>query len=257
MKSRLRGLQVAVIFLIMTFFTSNAYAETTFPFKFGFSVEPASSPQEVSSSIQILLTLTVLSLAPSIIMMMTSFTRIVIVLSFLRNALGTQQMPPNQVLIGLALFLSLFIMTPVINDINTQAYTPFNEGKITQQQALDNSGKVIKGFMLKQFGDNEKDLAFFVSLAKIPTPVKDPMDLPLTVVIPAFIINELTIAFKIGFLIYIPFLIIDMVVSSTLMSMGMMMLPPIMISLPFKILLFILVDGWGLISKTLISSFIT
>ena len=257
MKSRLRGLQIAVIFLIMTFFTTNAYAETTFPFKFGFSVEPASSPQEVSSSIQILLILTVLSLAPSIIIMMTSFTRIVIVLSFLRNALGTQQMPPNQVLVGLALFLSLFIMTPVISDINTQAYTPYNEGKITQQQALDNSGKVMKDFMIKQFGDNEKDLAFFASLAKIKTPVKSYMDLPLTVIIPAFIINELTIAFKIGFLIYIPFLIIDMVVSSTLMSMGMMMLPPVMISLPFKILLFILVDGWGLISKTLIASFIT
>lgn len=257
MKSRLRGLQVAVIFLIMTFFSSNAYAETTFPFKFGFSVEPASSPQEVSSSIQILLILTVLSLAPSIIIMMTSFTRIVIVLSFLRNALGTQQMPPNQVLIGLALFLSLFIMTPVISDINTQAYAPYNEGKITQQQALDNSGKVMKDFMIKQFGGNEKDLAFFASLAKIKTPVKSYLDLPLTVIIPAFIINELTIAFKIGFLIYIPFLIIDMVVSSTLMSMGMMMLPPVMISLPFKILLFILVDGWGLISKTLIASFFT
>ncbi|HEX2944701.1 MAG TPA: flagellar type III secretion system pore protein FliP, partial [Clostridia bacterium] len=188
---------------------------------------------------------------------MGSLTGVGILARDTKNALGTQQMPPNQVLIGLALFLSLFIMTPVINDINTQAYTPYNEGKITQQQALDNSGKVMKGFMIKQFGDNEKDLAFFVSLAKIPTPVKDPMDLPLTVVIPAFIINELTIAFKIGFLIYIPFLIIDMVVSSTLMSMGMMMLPPVMISLPFKILLFILVDGWGLISKTLVSSFIT
>jgi flagellar biosynthetic protein FliP len=174
----------------MTFFTTNAYAETTFPFKFGFSVEPASSPQEVSSSIQILLILTVLSLAPSIIIMMTSFTRIVIVLSFLRNALGTQQMPPNQVLVGLALFLSLFIMTPVIGDINTQAYTPYNEGKITQQQALDNSGKVMKDFMIKQFGDNEKDLAFFASLAKIKTPVKSYMELPLTVIIPAFIIIE-------------------------------------------------------------------
>ncbi len=256
MKNRLRGLQVVVIFLIVIFFSSDVFAETTFPFKFGFSVEPASSPQEVSTSIQILLMLTVLSLAPSIIIMMTSFTRIIIVLSFLRNALGTQQMPPNQVLIGLALFLSLFIMTPVISDINTQAYEPFNQGTITQQQAIDNSSQVIKGFMLKQFGKNEKDLAFFVSLAKIQTPV-DPKDLPLTVVIPAFIINELTIAFKIGFLIFIPFLIIDMVVSSTLMSMGMMMLPPVMISLPFKILLFIMVDGWSLITKTLITSFIT
>mgnify|MGYP000474406815 CR=1 FL=1 len=257
---KLKGLKIAVIpviLSIMTFFSSDVYAETTFPFKFGFSVEPASTPQEVSSSIQILLLLTVLSLAPSIIIMMTSFTRIIIVLSFLRNALGTQQMPPNQVLIGLALFLSLFIMRPVISDINTQAYEPFNKGEITQEEAFENAEKVIKSFMLKQFGDEEKDLAFFVSLAKIETPIQNPMDLPLTVVIPAFIINELTIAFKMGFLIYIPFLIIDMVVSSTLMSMGMMMLPPVMISLPFKILLFIMVDGWTLISKTLVSSFIT
>jgi flagellar biosynthetic protein FliP len=252
-----RGLKIAIALSVFAFYSTDAYAETTFPFKFGFSVEPASTPQEVSSSIQLLLILTVLSLAPAIIIMMTSFTRIIIVLSFMRNALGTQQMPPNQVLIGLALFLSLFIMTPVINDINTQAYEPFNRGEITQEQALDNSSKAIKGFMLKQFGDNEKELAFFVSLAKIETPVRDPMDLPLTVVIPAFIINELTIAFKIGFLIYIPFLIIDMIVASTLMSMGMMMLPPIMISLPFKILLFIMVDGWNLITRTLVSSFIT
>ncbi len=257
MISKLRGFTIAVVLSIFTFMSADVYAETTFPFKFGFSVEPASTPQEVSSSIQILLLLTVLSLAPSIIIMMTSFTRIIIVLSFLRNALGTQQMPPNQVLIGLALFLSLFIMTPVINDINTQAYEPFNRGEITQEQALDNSSDVIKSFMLKQFGDDETNLAFFANLAKIQTPVTDPLDLPLTVVIPAFILNELTIAFKMGFLIYIPFLIIDMVVASTLMSMGMMMLPPVMISLPFKILLFIMVDGWTLISRTLVTSFIT
>lgn len=256
MKNRLRGLQILIVLFISTAFSSNVFAETTFPFKFGFNVEPAQSPQDVSTSIQILLILTVLSLAPSIVIMMTSFTRIIIVLSFLRNALGTQQMPPNQVLIGLALFLSLFIMTPVLNEINTQAYQPFNSGQISQQQALDKSSQVIKGFMLKQFGKSEKDLTFFVQLAKIKTPV-DPKDLPLTVVIPAFIINELTIAFKIGFLIFIPFLIIDMVVSSTLMSMGMMMLPPIMISLPFKIMLFIMVDGWTLITQTLVKSFIT
>lgn len=255
MRNKWKGIQLAIVFLILTFFSSNVFAEPTFPFKFGFDIEPAATPQEVSSSIQLLLILTVLSLAPSIIIMMTSFTRIIIVLSFLRNALGTQQMPPNQVLIGLALFLSLFIMSPVISDINTKAYEPFNKGEITQQQALDNSSDVIKGFMLKQFGSNEKDLTFFASLAKIETPV-DPMELPLTVVIPAFIINELTIAFKFGFLIFIPFLIIDMVVSSTLMSMGMMMLPPVMISLPFKILLFIMVDGWSLITKTLVTSFL-
>lgn len=256
MRNKKKVLQAAIVLLTIVFFSSDAFAETTFPFKFGFNVEPANNPQEVSSSIQILLILTVLSLAPSIIIMMTSFTRIIIVFSFVRNALGTQQMPPNQVLIGLALFLSLFVMSPVINDINTQAYQPFNKNEITQEQALDKSSDIIKEFMLKQFGGNEKELTFFASLAKIKTPVK-PMDLPLTVVIPAFIINELTIAFKMGFIIYIPFLIIDMVVSSTLMSMGMMMLPPSMISLPFKILLFILVDGWNLVTKTLITTFIT
>jgi len=255
MKKRLRGLSVLIVLAVIFLAGAHAYAEPVFPFKFGFDVEPASTPQEVSTSIQILLILTILSLAPSIIIMLTSFTRIIIVLSFLRNALGTQQMPPNQVLIGLALFLTLFIMNPVINDINKEAYEPFNKGEITQQQAIDNATRTIKGFMLKQFGDNEKELAFFVSLAKIETPVQ-PMDLPMTVVIPAFIINELTIAFKIGFLIFIPFLIIDMVVSSTLMSMGMMMLPPAMISLPFKVLLFIMVDGWNLITKTLVTSFI-
>ena len=233
----------------------NAFAEPLFPFKFTFGIEPNDNQQQLSSSIQILILITILTLAPSIIMMMTSFTRVVIVLSFMRNALGTQQMPPNQILIGLALFLTLFIMNPVIKDIDKEAYTPFNKGEITQQQAIDSAEKTIKGFMLKQFGDDEKELAFFASLAKIETPV-DPMDLPMTVIIPAFIINELTIAFKIGFLIFIPFLIIDMVVSSTLMSMGMMMLPPAMISLPFKILLFVMVDGWNLITKTLVTSFI-
>lgn len=255
MKNRLRYLQILIVLFTVTVFSTEAFAETTFPFKFGFNVEPAQTPQEVSTSIQILLILTVLSLAPSIVIMMTSFTRIIIVLSFLRNALGTQQMPPNQVLIGLALFLSLFIMSPVLSDIDTQAYQPFNRGEITQQQALDQASKITKGFMLRQFKD-EKNLAFFTSLAKIQTPVQ-PADLPLTVVIPAFIINELTIAFKIGFLIFIPFLIIDMVVASTLMSMGMMMLPPVMISLPFKILLFIMVDGWNLITQTLVKSFMS
>lgn len=254
MRNKLRGLQVIIVILITTFFCSNAYAETSFPFKIGLNVEPAQNPKDVSSSIQILLLLTVLALAPSILIMLTSFTRIIIVLSFIRNALGTQQMPPNQVLIGLALFLTLFIMEPVASNINTQALQPYSNGTITQQAAMDKSATIIKGFMLKQFKGKEDDLAFFTSLAKIKTPVK-PADLPLTVVIPAFIINELTIAFKMGFLIYIPFLIIDMVVSSTLMSMGMMMLPPVTISLPFKILLFIMVDGWTLIAQTLVNSF--
>lgn len=255
MKNKQRGLHIAIVIIVIIIFSSNVFAEPVVPFKFGFNIEPSQKPEDVSASIQILLLLTVLSLAPSILIMMTSFTRIIIVLSFLRNALGTQQMPPNQVLIGLALFLSLFIMSPVLSEINNDAFQPYSKGEITQQAALDKSSDVIKGFMLKQFGDNEKDLKLFVTLAKIKTPV-DPKELPLTVVIPAFIINELTIAFKIGFLIFIPFLIIDMVVSSTLMSMGMMMLPPVMISLPFKILLFIMVDGWNLITRTIVSSFI-
>jgi len=256
MKTKKLILMIMLITCLTILSSSIVHAETVFPFKFGVNVEPAQNPQEVSSSIQILLMLTVLSLAPSILIMTTSFTRIIIVLSFLRNALGTQQMPPNQVLIGLALFLTLFVMSPVINEINTKAYQPFTQGTIKQQEALDKTGSIMKNFMLKQIPKkSEKDLALFVSLAGIKTPV-NPQDLPLTVVIPAFMISELTIAFKIGFLIFIPFLIIDMVVSSTLMSMGMMMLPPVMISLPFKILLFIMVDGWNLITQTIIGSFV-
>ncbi|MGI6778769.1 MAG: flagellar type III secretion system pore protein FliP [Acetivibrionales bacterium] len=253
---KIKGLFAFIILLLAVVLLSSVVsAEPLFPFKFGFDVEPAQTPEETATSVQIILLLTVLALAPSILIMMTAFTRIIIVLSFLRNAIGTQQMPPNQVLIGLALFLTLFIMAPVGNEINDKAFQPFTNGEMTQQEALDESTDIIKGFMLKQFRNNEKDLALFVSLARIETPV-DPQELPLTVVIPAFIINELTIAFKIGFLIYIPFLVIDMVVASTLMSMGMMMLPPIMISLPFKILLFIMVGGWNLITQTVLGSFI-
>lgn len=256
---KLRKKQVAVLIIIGIFFmvAASAYAEPITPFKFNIGVEPAENPEEVASSIQILLMLTVLSLAPSIIIMMTSFTRIIIILSFLRNALGTQQMPPNQILIGLALFLSLFVMTPVIQDINEKAYKPYTEEIITQQQALDESSKVIKGFMLKQMKGDGKDLALFSSLAGIKTDgTVKPEELPLTVIIPAFLINELTIAFKFGFIIFVPFLVIDMVVASTLMSMGMMMLPPVMISLPFKIILFILVGGWNLIAQSIIGTFV-
>jgi len=249
-----RLIQILIILTVFVLLSLTVFAEPVFPFKFGFDVEPAENPEDVATSIQILLILTVLSLAPSILIMMTAFSRIIIILSFLRNALGTQQMPPNQVLIGLALFLTLFIMSPVGKEINDTAFQPFIQGEITQQDATDKASQIIKNFMLKQF-KSEKDLALFVSLANIETPV-DPQDLPLTVVIPAFLINELTIAFKIGFLIYVPFLIIDMVVSSTLMAMGMMMLPPIMISLPFKILLFIMVGGWSLITETIIGSFV-
>ncbi len=260
MKNKKIRFILITIILIAFFmaFSAVAYADTTIPsFKFGFDVEPAQSAQEVSTTVQVLIMLTILSLAPSILIMMTSFTRIIIVLSFLRNALGTQQMPPNQVLIGLALFLTLYIMTPVGTQINNEALQPFNRGEITQAEALDKSSDIIKSFMLGQMGkDSGKDLELFIRLAKIETPVEDPLDLPLTVVIPAFILNELTIAFRFGFLLYLPFLVIDMVVASTLMSMGMMMLPPVMISLPFKVLLFILVGGWNLLTQTILESFL-
>jgi flagellar biosynthetic protein FliP len=207
-----------------------------------------------SSTISIILLITVLSLAPSILVMMTSFTRIVIVLGFVRTSLGTQQMPPNQVLIGLALFLSLFIMSPTLAEINNTALQPYLKKEITQTEALQKATVPIKTFMGKQ--TREKDLKLFLdfSKAKKPTGIQDT---PLTALIPAFVISELQSAFKMGFMIFIPFLVIDMVIASTLMAMGMMMLPPVMISLPFKILLFILVDGWYLVVKSLLLSFNT
>ena len=184
--------------------------------------------------------------------MVTSFTRIIIVLSFTRNALGTQQMPPNQVLIGLALFLTFFIMSPVISDINTNAFQPYVQGQITQEQAITKAMDPLRNFMLKNV--YEKDLALFINLSQAEQPVKSD-EIPTTALIPAFIISELKRAFIMGFYLYIPFIMIDMVVASTLMSMGMMMLPPVMISLPFKLLLFVMVDGWNLIVKTLVMSF--
>lgn len=207
---------------------------------------------EGMDTVEIILMLTVIALVPSILIMMTCFTRIIIVLSFLRNALGLQQTPPNQVLIGIAIFLSLFIMSPVITEINTTAYEPYKQEQITQDEFLNKASIPMKNFMLKQ--TKKEDLDLFMRLSKTEK-VDDPKDLSMTVVIPSFMTSELKRAFTIGFLIFIPFLIIDMIVSSTLMSMGMIMLPPVMISLPFKLLLFVLVDGWGLLFKTLFSSF--
>lgn len=215
-------------------------------------VEAANNPQDVALSLQILFTLTVLSLAPSILIMMTSFTRIIVVLSFLRSALGTQQMPPNQVLVGLALFLTFYTMSPYWEVVNTNALQPYMANTITQEAAMTEAMKPMREFMLKQTREN--DLALFVNLSEMPRP-NSPDDIPTTTLIPAFMISELKTAFQIGFLIYIPFIVIDMVVASTLMSMGMMMVPPVMISLPFKILLFILVDGWHLIIRSLVTSF--
>ncbi len=208
--------------------------------------------EDRASTVQILLLLTILSLAPSILIMMTGFTRIIIVLGFVRNAIGVQQMPPNQVLIGLALFLTFFVMKPILNDIYVDAYKPYVAGQITQQQAMDRALVPMRDFMLRQ--TYEKDLDLFATMDNIEE-VDTPQDLPTSVVIPAFITSELKRAFQIGFFIFLPFIVIDMIVSSTLMSMGMMMLPPTTISLPFKILLFVLVDGWGLTIKTLLTSF--
>ncbi|MBE5959923.1 MAG: flagellar type III secretion system pore protein FliP [Lachnospiraceae bacterium] len=208
----------------------------------------------LSSTLQILLVLTVISLAPSILIMVTSFTRIIIVLHFVRSALGTQTTPPNQIMIGLALFLTFFIMSPTFAEINTNAIKPYNEGEITQEVAIEKGIEPIRNFMFEQ--TNEKDLKLFLNIAGV-TEVNTRDDVPTTTLIPAFIISELRAAFIIGFLIYIPFIIMDMVVASTLMSMGMMMLPPTTISMPFKILLFIMADGWDLIIGQLVKTFYT
>nr|WP_242831123.1 flagellar type III secretion system pore protein FliP [Desulfosporosinus meridiei] len=211
-----------------------------------------SAPEQTGTSLQILMLLTVLSLAPAILMMMTSFTRIIIVLSFVRNALGTQQLPPNQVLVGLSLFLSFFIMAPTWNQINTNAVQPYMQNQITQSEAIDRAEEPLRMFMFKQ--TREKDLELFVGLSKMERP-KTYREVPTYVLIPAFVISELKTAFQMGFAIFIPFIVIDMIVSSTLMSIGMMMLPPMMISLPFKLLLFVLVDGWHLVVESLVNSF--
>ncbi|URT72614.1 flagellar type III secretion system pore protein FliP [Cytobacillus firmus] len=212
----------------------------------------SSSPENVSASVKLFLLLTVLSLAPSILILMTCFTRIVIVLSFVRTALATQQMPPNQVIIGLSLFLTFFIMAPTMQEVNKQALTPLFNEEINLEQAYEKASIPFKEFMSAH--TRQKDLALFLeySGAEAPASIED---IPLTSLVPAFAISEVKTAFQIGFMIFIPFLVIDMVVASVLMSMGMMMLPPVMISLPFKILLFVLVDGWYLVVKSLLQSF--
>ena len=217
------------------------------------NIRQTDNPEEVVDTIRLLVVLTILSLAPAIVVLMTSFTRIIIVFSFLRNALATQQTPPNQVLIGLALFLTFFIMAPVYDDIQQQAIGPYLEGELPQEEALLLAQQPLKEFMFTQ--TREKDLALFVNMSGMDKPGSRE-DVPLIVLTPAFVISELKTAFTMGFLLYIPFLIVDMVVASTLMSMGMFMLPPIMISLPFKLLLFVMVDGWYLVIKTLLDGFV-
>ena len=219
-----------------------------------FSLDAGEEGKGLSSTLQIILVLTIISLAPSILIMVTCFTRIIIVLHFVRSALGTQTTPPNQIMIGLALFLTVFIMSPVFTDINNNALQPLTRGEITQEEAFTSGVAPLRTFMLEQVMQHPKDLRLFMDIAGIDT-VDTYEEIPITVIIPSFIISELRTAFIIGFLIYIPFIVVDMVVASTLMSMGMMMLPPTTISMPFKILLFILADGWNLIIGELVKTF--
>ena len=236
----------------------SAWGATPQPAAAGFPMltigtDKANSPEDLSVVIQLFAILTVLSIAPAILIMLTSFTRFIIVLSLLRQAMGTQQMPPNQILIGLAMFLTFYVMTPVWQDINQNALQPYLTKKITTEQAIQTALVPIRGFMYRQI--REKDLALFVEIAGLKRP-NTPADVPTMIMIPSFIISELKTAFQIGFMLFIPFLILDMVVASVLLSMGMMMLPPIMISLPFKLLLFVLVDGWHLIVGSLVKGFV-
>ncbi|MBX3739006.1 MAG: flagellar type III secretion system pore protein FliP [Candidatus Didemnitutus sp.] len=223
------------------------------PLRLSINLEGAEKPAQMSVAVQIVLMMTLLSVAPSLVLLMTSFTRIVIVLGFVRTALGVPSAPSNQIIVGLSLFLTFFIMGPVFDRVNTEALRPYLDNKITSNEALDRGAAPLRDFMLKQ--TRTRDLEYFLELGGYgPTAVKD---LPLRVVIPAFVISELQTAFQMGFLLFLPFLIIDFLVSSVLMGLGMMMMPPNVVSLPFKLLLFVLVDGWHLIVKSLVQSFAT
>lgn len=241
---------------IVMFGTIHAYAapsSTSLP-QLNISLGDGSgTPQDYASSIKILIFFTIISLLPSIVIMMTAFTRIIVVFSFLKSAMGVQQAVPNQILTGLAIFLTLFIMQPVYTQINTNAIQPYLENKITQEQAYEEASKQLKEFMLKQ--TRQDDLKLFIDISGVDQTNLTKENVSFTSLIPAFAISELKTAFQIGFLIYLPFLIIDIVVSSLLMSMGMMMLPPTMVSLPFKLILFVMVNGWYLLVKSLIQSF--
>lgn len=238
--------------LILSFLLANAaFADATVP-KLDINLYETSDPNDLVPALKIVAILTILAVAPAILLMMTSFTRIMVVLSFLRQALGTQTMPPNQVVVGLALFLTFFTMGPIFDRINERAVTPYLASAITQEQAIDEILKPVRKFMLAE--TQEEDLAIFLNAAGEKRP-QSAADVPLRVLLPAFVISELKTAFQIGFLIYLPFLVIDMVISSILMAMGMMMLPPTVVSLPFKLVLFVLVDGWSLIVSSLVKSF--
>ena len=243
------------IMLVLGIFVLSAlpsFCAMSFP-NINIGMQPANTPQDFTNGMQILIWLTILSLAPSILIMTTSFIRIVIVLSLLRQAIGVATLPPSQVLTSLALILTFFIMSPVFSKINDEALQPYMKNQITQQAALDRGIQPVRDFMFKQTSD--KELALFVRMAKLEKP-KDTNDVPTYVLIPAFILSELKTAFMIGFVIFLPFLVIDIVVSSILVAMGMMFLPPTMIALPFKLIMFVMVDGWYLIVKSLVEGFV-
>jgi flagellar biosynthesis protein FliP len=231
--------------------TTSAFAQSQSGLQRAISEVAGTSPS-MSLSLQLLLLMGLLTVLPTLILMMTSFTRIIIVLSILRQAIGLQQTPPNQVLVGLSLFLSLFIMQPVISEINQSAIEPYGKQEIQIEEAISRSGKAFHGFMMEQ--TRKSDLALFAKIAKAP-PFKTKADVPFTILLPAYVTSELKTAFQIGFLIFLPFLIIDLIVASSLMSLGMMMLSPTIISMPFKLLLFVMVDGWALTMGSLASSF--
>jgi len=249
------GVTLAALFPFGASAQAAANTGTTLPIPFvGLNVRPAQNNQEVVLSVQILLLLTVLSIAPSILILTTAFLRIAIVFDFIRRALSLQTSPPNQVMMGLALFLTLFIMWPTFNTIYQTSLKPFGDGKIGVAEMYTNAEKPLRTFMFNQMGNDADSIRMFMAMRNLPKP-NTRADVPTDVLIPAFVIHEMTQAFKIGILLFIPFIIIDMVVASTLMSMGMIMLPPVMISTPFKIILFVLVNGWGLLTEQLVRGF--
>jgi flagellar biosynthesis protein FliP len=249
-----KALPIVMLLVALFTVTGSAYAiqqPIALP-KIAVDIGKSSNPSDVAVTLQILALMTVLSLAPALLIMTTAFTRIIIVFHFLKQALGTAQMPPSQIIIGLSMFLTFFIMAPTWNKVNTEALQPYLNGKLSQQLAYDKGIEPIRQFMFRQ--TREQDLGLFMKLSNIDKP-NSRADIPTLVLVPAYAISEIRTGFIIGFVIFIPFLIIDIVVSSILMAMGMMMLPPMMISLPFKILLFILVDGWNLLVLSLMQSF--
>jgi flagellar biosynthetic protein FliP len=242
-----------LLFIIASNITTLAQSKQTIPFpKIGIDVGTANSAEEVSSTLQILLLMTILSLAPSILIMTTSYLRLIIVFHFLKTALGTQSMPPSQLLAGIALFITFFIMAPTFSEINDNALQPLMNGEIQVEEAMDKGVEPLREFMLQNVRD--EDIALFIDMANMEMP-ETRIELPTYILLPAFAISELRAGFIIGFFIFIPFIMVDMIIASILLSMGMMMIPPMMISLPFKILLFILIDGWSLIIGSVIRSF--